>query len=89
MRQNALYAAAQIERRQGHLAAAAADFERALAAAPRGALHEDALVGAMESARAAGDAARAPGPRRADISRSFRAGCVAPAARKLVGDGHP
>ena len=88
MRQNALYAAAQIERRQGHLAAAAADFERALAAAPRGALHEEALVGAMESARAAGDTARA----RALAARyleEFPRGLVAPAARKLVGDGHP
>jgi len=88
MRQNALYAAAQIERRQGHLAAAAADFERALAAAPRGALHEDALVGAMESARAAGDTARA----RALAARyleEFPRGLVAPAARKLVSDGHP
>ena len=88
MRQNALYAAAQIERRQGHVAAAAADFERALAAAPRGALHEDALVGAMESARAAGDTARA----RALAARyleEFPRGLGAPAARKLVGDGHP
>jgi hypothetical protein len=59
MRQNALYAAAQIERRQGRPAAAAADFERASAAAPRGALREDALVGAMESAQAAGDGAGA------------------------------
>src|SRR5262249_39916094 len=56
MRQNALYAAAQIERRQGNLAAATADFERAAAAAPRGALRDEALVGAMESAEAAGDA---------------------------------
>jgi outer membrane protein assembly factor BamD (BamD/ComL family) len=86
MRQNALFAAAQIERRQGHLAAASADFERALAAAPRGALHEDSLVGAMDSARAAGETARA----RALAARyleEFPRGLVAPAARKLVGDG--
>jgi len=86
MRQNALYAAAQIERRQGHLAAAAADFERAAAA--HGALHEEALVGAMESARAAGDAPRA----RALAARyleEFPRGLGAPAARKLVGDGPP
>jgi ferric-dicitrate binding protein FerR (iron transport regulator) len=86
MRQNALYAAAQIERRQGHLAAAAADFERAAAA--HGALHEEALVGAMESARAAGDAPRA----RALAARyleQFPRGLGAPAARKLVGDGPP
>ena len=86
MRQNALYAAAQIERRQGRLAAAATDFERALAAAPRGALHEDALVGAMECARAAGDAARA----RALAARyldEFPRGLAAPAARRLSPDG--
>ncbi len=50
MRQNALYAAAQIEKRTGRLSAASADFERALAVAPRGALYEEALVGAMEMA---------------------------------------
>ncbi|HEY7372039.1 MAG TPA: FecR domain-containing protein [Polyangia bacterium] len=84
MRQNALYAAAQIERRQGRPAAAAADFERASAAAPRGALREDALVGAMESAQAAGDGARA----RTAAGRyleEFPRGLRAPAAHKLVG----
>jgi len=88
MRQNALYAAAQIERRQGHTAAAGADFERALAAAPRGALHEDALVGAMESAQGSGDPARA----RALAARylqEFPGGLAAPAAHRLVGDGNP
>jgi ferric-dicitrate binding protein FerR (iron transport regulator) len=88
MRQNALYAAAQIERRQGRMVAAAADFERALAAAPRGALHEDALVGAMESAQGAGDAPRA----RALAVRylnEFPRGLAAPAARRLAGDGAP
>jgi ferric-dicitrate binding protein FerR (iron transport regulator) len=83
MRQNALYAAAQIERRQGRLAAAAADFELASAAAPRGALREDALVGAMESARAAGDGPRA----RALATRyldEFPRGLGAAAARKLT-----
>ena len=58
-RQNALYAAAQIEERRGLGLAARADYERALAAAPRGALGEEALVGAMESAQAAGDPAGA------------------------------
>jgi outer membrane protein assembly factor BamD (BamD/ComL family) len=88
MRQNALYAAAQIERRQGRLTAATADFERALAAAPRGALHEDALVGAMECARAGGDAGRA----RALAGRyleEFPRGLAAPAARRIAGDGQP
>jgi outer membrane protein assembly factor BamD (BamD/ComL family) len=88
MRQNALYAAAVIERRQGRPAAAAADFERALAAAPRGALHEDALVGAMESARVAGDEARARGLA-ARYLRDFPRGLAARAARRLAGDDAP
>jgi TolA-binding protein len=86
MRQNALYAAAQIERRQGRLTAATGDFERALAAAPRGALHEDALVGAMESAHAGGDGARA----RAHATRyldEFPHGLAAASARRLAGSG--
>jgi len=88
MRQNALYAAAQIERRRGQVAAAGSDFERALAAAPRGALHEEALVGAMESARDAGNGARA----RALASRyltEFPHGLAAAAARRIAGDGAP
>jgi ferric-dicitrate binding protein FerR (iron transport regulator) len=88
MRQNALYAAAQIERRQGRATAATADFERALAAAPRGALHEDALVGAMESARAGGDSARS----RAYAARyldEFPHGLAAASARRLAGGPTP
>ena len=53
MRQNALYAAAQIEERQGQKAQAHSDYERALGAAPEGALREEALVGSMESAAGA------------------------------------
>jgi ferric-dicitrate binding protein FerR (iron transport regulator) len=59
MRQNALYAAARIEMRQARVSAARADFERALAAAPRGALCAEAMAGAMTSAQALGDGARA------------------------------
>jgi ferric-dicitrate binding protein FerR (iron transport regulator) len=88
MRQNALYAAAQIERRQGHLAAAATDFERASAAAPRGALHEEALLGAMESAQAAGDPARAR-TLAARYLEEYPRGLGAAAARKLAGNGAP
>jgi anti-sigma factor RsiW len=86
MRQNALYAAAQIEKRTGRLTAASADFERALAVAPRGALYEEALIGAMEAAAAAGDDARA----RAFATRylgDFPRGLAAPAATRLAGDG--
>ena len=88
MRQNALYAAAQIERRQGRTAAAAGDFERALAAAPRGALHEDAMVGAMESAQGSGDPARARALA-ARYLREFPRGLAAPSAHRLVGDSKP
>ena len=59
MRQNALYAAARIEMRQARVGAARADFERALAAAPRGALCAEAMAGAMTSAETVGDGARA------------------------------
>jgi anti-sigma factor RsiW len=59
MRQNALYAAAQIERRRGRNDAARADYERALEAAPRGALREEILIGAMETADLTGQAGRA------------------------------
>ena len=86
MRQNALYAAAQIERRQGRLAAARADYERALAVTPRAALHEEALVGAMETASAAGDSARA----RALATRylkEFPRGLAVATARQLADGG--
>lgn len=59
MRQNAFYAAAQLEQRLRRPAAARADFERAFTAAPAGALREEALLGAMDSAAAAGETGRA------------------------------
>ena len=55
-RQNALYAAAQLERSQGKLAGARADYERALSAFPAGALREETMLGALETADRAGDA---------------------------------
>jgi len=84
MRQNALFAAGQIEKRRGHLKEASDDFERALAAAPRGALQEEALVGGMESARGAGDLPRARGFA-ARYLASFPRGRAAAAARDLIG----
>ena len=88
MRQNALYAAAQIERQRGRSAAARADYERALDAAPRGALGEEALVGAMESAHAAADDARARALA-ARYLRSFPQGLAAETARRLAGGAEP
>lgn len=86
MRQNALYAAAQIERQRGWPARARADYERALAAAPRGALGEESLVGAMESAHAAGeeDQARVLAAR---YLRAFPGGLASENARRLLGGG--
>jgi hypothetical protein len=83
MRQNALYAAAQLEQRQGLAQQARADYERALSAAPRGALHEEALMGAMEAAAAAGDAARASSLARRYLDE-LPDGRGAAAARRLV-----
>ena len=88
MRQNALYAAAQIEQQRGWATRARADYERALAAAPRGALSEEALAGAMESAHAAGEdrQARAFAAR---YLRSFPLGLASDSARRLLGGATP
>jgi ferric-dicitrate binding protein FerR (iron transport regulator) len=83
MRQNALYAAAQIERRRGHARAARADYERALDAAPHGALREETLIGAMETAQASGDPGRAGALARRYLGE-FPNGIGAPTARRLA-----
>ena len=83
MRQNALYAAAQIERRRGHENAARTDYERALDAAPRGALREETLIGAMETAQASGDPRRAGALARRYLGE-FPNGIGAPTARRLA-----
>jgi tetratricopeptide (TPR) repeat protein len=82
-RQNALYAAAQLERRLGKLAAARSDFDRALAAAPGGALREESMLGAMEAADRDGDhvGARAAARRYLD---TFPAGIGAAQARRIL-----
>jgi ferric-dicitrate binding protein FerR (iron transport regulator) len=83
MRQNASYAAAQLEQRLGRPAAARADFERALAAAPAGALREEALLGAMDSAAAAGEGRRAA-ELAARYLEAFPSGLGAARARALA-----
>jgi ferric-dicitrate binding protein FerR (iron transport regulator) len=83
MRQNALYAAAQIERRRGHDGAARTDYERALDAAPQGALREETLIGAMETAQASADPRRAGALARRYLGE-FPNGIGAPTARRLV-----
>lgn len=82
-RQNALYAAAQLERRLGKLAAARSDFDRALAAAPGGALREEAMLGAMEAADRAGDHVGAVAAARRYLD-AFPNGIGAAQARRLV-----
>ena len=86
MRQNALYAAAQIEQRQGHRVQAHSDYEKALGAAPEGALREEALVGSMESAAALGDTARARHLARRYLA-TFPSGLRVATARRLAGPG--
>ena len=86
MRQNALYAAAQIEQRQGQMVQAHSDYERALGAAPEGALREEALVGSMESAAALGDRARARRLARRYL-QTYPSGLRVGTARRLAGSG--
>jgi ferric-dicitrate binding protein FerR (iron transport regulator) len=86
MRQNALYAAAEIERRRGHDGEARLDYERALDVAPRGALRGEILIGAMETEKSAGDAGRASALARRYLGE-FPNGLGAPTARRLAGGG--
>ncbi len=83
MRQNAFYAAAQLEQRMGRAAAARADFESALAAASAGALREESMLGAMDSAAAEGDT---PGARSLAVRYldAFPSGLGAARARALA-----
>jgi tetratricopeptide (TPR) repeat protein len=85
-RQNALYAAAEIERRLGRHAAAWRDFDRAFAIAPAGALREEAMAGAMEAAAAAGDEDAAVDRARRYL-RAFPAGLAVVRAREILGRG--
>ncbi len=86
MRQNALYAAAQIEERQGRKRQAHRDYERALGVAPEGALGEEALAGSMESAAALGELARARRLARRYLE-TFPSGLRVATAQRLAGSG--
>ncbi len=83
MRQNALYAAAELEARRGRAARARTDYERALAAAPRGALGAESLLGAAESARSSGDGTAAVSLARRYLDE-FPAGLGVARARRIV-----
>ncbi len=83
-RQNALYAAAQLERRMGQLDAARKDFAAAHAAAPSGALADEALSAAMRAAASAGDALGAATLARRYLEQ-FPLGLAATEARRFAG----
>lgn len=88
MRQNALYAAAELESRRGHSARARADYQRALAAAPRGALAGESMLGAMDSAASLGDHTAAASLARRYLA-GFPAGLGAARARRIAGAERP
>jgi len=88
MRQNAFYAAAELEARRGHSARARADYQRALAAAPRGALAGESMLGAMDSAEALGDHAAAASLARRYLG-GFPGGLGAVRARRIAGAEPP
>jgi tetratricopeptide (TPR) repeat protein len=88
MRQNALYAAAELEARRGHAARARADYQRALAAAPRGALAGESMLGAMDSAEALGEHVAAASLARRYLA-GFPAGLGAARARRIAGAERP
>jgi ferric-dicitrate binding protein FerR (iron transport regulator) len=86
MRQNALYAAAELERRRGRTRVARRYYESALAVAPKGALREEALIGSMESASATGDGDHAEALARTYLFE-FPDGHANASARRLLGAG--
>jgi len=81
MRQNALYAAAQLERKLGRGEAARQSLERAYAAYPDGALSEEALAGLLDPPTGAGDEARAAAER---YLARFPQGMAAARARRIL-----
>jgi hypothetical protein len=85
MRQNALYAAGQLELDKGSPRAALRAFQRALEVAPRGALREESLLGVMSAAERAGDRRTLRETARRYLA-SFPDGHGAARARQLAGN---
>ena len=81
MRQNALYAAAQLERKLGRSEDARQSLERAYAAYPDGALSEEALAGLLEQVESGGADARAVAER---YLARFPQGMAAARARRIL-----
>ncbi len=81
MRQNALYAAAQLERKLGRNEDARQSLERAYTAYPDGALSEEALAGLLDVQQATGAGARAAAER---YLARFPQGISAARARRIL-----
>jgi len=81
MRQNALYAAAQLERRLGRGEDARQSLERAYAANPDGALSEEALAGLLDLLESTGADAKTAAER---YLNRFPQGMVAARARRIL-----
>ena len=85
MRQNALYAAAQLEQKLGRSEGARQSLEHAYAAYPDGALSEEALAGLLELLESTGEDARAVAERY--LARFPKGVAAARAQRILSGTG--
>jgi hypothetical protein len=81
MRQNALYAAALLERRLGRVAHARQAFEQAFAVHPEGALAEEALAALLELLPTGSAAARATAQR---YLARYPRGMAATQARRML-----
>jgi tetratricopeptide (TPR) repeat protein len=84
MRQNALYAAAQLERRLGRAADARQSFEQAFTANPDGALGEEALAALLDLLEPATAAAHATAQR---YLGRYPHGVAAARARRILSSG--
>jgi hypothetical protein len=82
-RQNALFAAAELERRLGRWMAAMRDYQRALAVTGATALREEAMLGLMDTADEAGQTGAAVAAARRYLD-SYPAGHGTPRARALL-----